>query len=70
MSHSSSKSVIIDSVKSLRGSWNTCAVSWSDQNAEQFEKEYLSGIESAARRACDAIDHLRSACDEARRSCE
>lgn len=70
MSLSSSKAVLTDSVKLLRLSWQKCSSSWSDQKAEQFEHDYLSRIDPAARQACDAMDHLRSACDEARRACE
>lgn len=70
MSLSSSKGVLTDAVKSLQVSWQRCKGSWSDQNAEQFERDFLSKIDSATRQACDAMDHLRSACDEARRACE
>jgi hypothetical protein len=70
MSLSSSKGVLTDAVKSLRVSWQRCNTTWLDHNAEQFERDFLSRIDPAARQACDAMDHLRSACDEARRACE
>tara|TARA_R110002072_G_scaffold42064_21_gene118949 strand:- start:238694 stop:238906 length:213 start_codon:yes stop_codon:yes gene_type:complete len=70
MSHSSSKGVITDAVKQLRASWVRCKSSWTDQNAERFEEEYIARLDQPVRQACEAIDRLQSACDEARRAGE
>ena len=70
MSHSSSKGVITDAVKQLRASWGRCKSSWTDQNAERFEDEYIARLDQPVRQACEAIDRLQSACDEARRAGE
>tara|TARA_A100001391_G_scaffold186599_1_gene155893 strand:- start:2886 stop:3098 length:213 start_codon:yes stop_codon:yes gene_type:complete len=70
MSHSSSKGVITDAVKQLRASWARCKSSWTDQNAERFEDEYIARLDQPVRQACEAIDRLQSACDEARRAGE
>lgn len=70
MSHSSSKGVITDAVKQLRVSWVRCKSSWTDQNAERFEEEYIARLDQPVRQACEAIDRLQSACDEARRAGE
>ena len=67
---SSGKGQLMDAVKSLSLSWRRCRTSWLDQNAERFEKDFIDGIEPAARQACNAMDRLESACDEARRACE
>ena len=69
MSQSVGKGVLIDAVKGLRQSWSRCSASWSDQNAKQFEADYISNLDAPVRQACDAMDRLQSACDEARRTC-
>ncbi len=70
MSHSSSKAILIDSMKHLRASWVRCKSSWADQNAERFEEDYIARLDQPVRQACEAIDRLQSACDEARRAGE
>jgi hypothetical protein len=70
MSTSAGKAILIDSVKQLNISWKRCKQSWSDQAADRFEEDYLAHLEGATRQACNAIDRLQSACDEARRASE
>ena len=70
MSQTVGKGMLIDAVKQLRVSWNRCQSSWNDENAKHFENEFLGHLDSAARQACDAMDRLQSACEEARRVCE
>jgi len=70
MSVSAGKGVLTDAVKLLHRAWNRCKASWTDHAAERFEKDFIDPVEPAARRACDAMDRLQSACDEARRACE
>lgn len=67
---SAGKGQTMDAVKSILISWRRCRASWQDHNAEQFEKDFIEGIEPAARQACNAMDRLESACDEAKRACE
>ena len=70
MSQAVGKGMLIDAVKHLRLSWKRCSSSWSDQNADRFAAEYIENFDPLVRRACDAMDRLQSACDEARRTCE
>lgn len=70
MSHSSSKGLLTDAVKQLRISWTRCKSSWMDHTAERFEEDYISNLDQPVRQACEAIDRLQSACDEARRAGE
>jgi len=70
MSLSSGKGMLTDSMKQLRISWRRCKASWTDQNAERFEADFISNLDPIVRQACDAMDRLQSACDEARRAGE
>ena len=70
MSRSSGVGILSDAVKGLHRSWERCRSSWTDQNADRFEKEFIDPIESAARQSRDAMERLQSICEEARRACE
>ncbi|MFG0245297.1 MAG: hypothetical protein ACF8MF_04505 [Phycisphaerales bacterium JB052] len=70
MSQSSGKGILTDAVKQLRLSWRRCKPSWSDQNAEHFEQDFISNLDQPVRQSCDAMDRLQSACDAARRAAE
>ncbi len=70
MSRSSGVGILSDAVKSLHQSWQRCRSSWSDQNADRFEAEFIDPVENAARQSRDAMERLQSICEEARRACE
>ena len=70
MSLSSGKGMLTDAVKHLRVSWRRCKSSWADQNAERFEQDFIANLDQPTRQACDAMDRLQSACDEAKRAAE
>ena len=70
MSRSSGVGILSDAVKGLHRSWHRCQSSWTDQNADRFEKEFIHPVESAARQSRDAMERLQSICEEARRACE
>lgn len=70
MSRSSGVGILSDSVKGLHRAWQRCRSSWTDQNADGFEAEFIAPIESAARQSRDAMERLQSVCEEARRACE
>lgn len=70
MSLSAGKGILADAAKAVHRAWGRCRESWTDQNAEQFGRDFIDPIEPATRQTIEAMDRLQSACDEARRACE
>lgn len=70
MSHAVGKGLLFDASKQLRRDWDQLTQSWSDQNAQAFEKRYIAPIDHHVRRACEAMDRLAQASESARRACQ
>ncbi len=70
MSNAIGKGLLFDASKQLHHEWAQLAQSWTDQNAQAFEKRYIAPIDHHVRRACEAMDRLAQAAESARRACQ
>ncbi|MDQ7012644.1 MAG: hypothetical protein Q9O74_01955 [Planctomycetota bacterium] len=70
MSMSGGQGMLLDASKQFVRDWSRLHESWTDQNAEAFEKRYIAPIEGHVRRAAEAMDRLGEIAAAARRACE
>jgi len=70
MSLSVGRGLLLDAQKQFLLDWARLHESWTDQNAEAFEKQYIQPIESHIRHASEAMERLAEVAAAARRACE
>jgi hypothetical protein len=57
-------------VKDLTQKWHETKMSWTDQQAEEFEKRYIQQFEGDLRQAVTAMEHMASVLNQVYRDCE
>jgi len=60
---------LIKAGKTLMADWQQVKESWRDENCRQFEKKYISQLETDIRAAAQAMEHIASMLAGARRDC-
>lgn len=70
MSMSVGRGLLLDAKKKFLQDWARLHDSWTDQNADAFEKRYIHPIESHVRQASESMERLAEIAAAARRACE
>lgn len=70
MSLSASRVVLADAAKTLQQKWKATEEVWGDDQARQFDAEFISSIEPKVRQAVEAIMEFEVEFAAARRACE
>ena len=70
MSINVGRNLLLTAHKDLKVHWRLVREHWVDQKAEDFEQEYLSGLEPAVRSALAEMEHAAEVLEKARRECE
>ncbi len=70
MSISLGRGLLLDAQKQIMLDWARLHESWTDQNAEAFEKRYIQPLDSQVRHASEAMERLAEIAAAARRACE
>lgn len=70
MSLSSCRSRMVSLTRELAVHWRETRESWTDDQAERFERQYLDGLFAAVDRASAALEQLDEIVGKARRDCE
>ncbi len=70
MSLSLGRGLLLDAQKQFMRDWAQLHESWTDQNAEAFEKRYIQPLEGQIRHASEAMERLAETAAAARRACE
>jgi hypothetical protein len=70
MSSSVGRGLLLDAKKKFMQEWARLNESWTDQNADAFERRYIQPVEGQVRRASEAMEQLADVAAAARRACE
>jgi len=70
VSLSAGRGLLLDAQKQLLLEWSRLRESWTDQNADAFEKRYIDPVDGQVRRATEAMERLAEIAAAARRACE
>ena len=69
MSTSESRAKLIQAAKKLMADWQQAKEAWRDDNAQQFDKKYMSPLESSIRAAVLAMERVESMLESAQQDC-
>lgn len=69
MSTIESRAKLIQAAKILRAQWQQVQEAWRDDNCLQFDKKYMTPLESSIRAAALAMERLDTMLDSAQRDC-
>jgi hypothetical protein len=67
MSAMESRAKLIQAAKKLIVDWQQARETWRDENCRQFEKKYISPLESNIRAAAQAMERIGTMLDSAQR---
>jgi hypothetical protein len=70
VSLSAGRGLLLDAQKQFLQEWSRLRESWTDQNADAFEKRYIDPVDGQVRRATEAMERLAEIAAAARRACE
>lgn len=70
MSMSVGRGLLLDAKKQFLQEWSRLHETWTDQNADAFERRYIQPVEGQVRRASEAMERLADTAASARRACE
>lgn len=60
---------LMQAEKDLRSQWENARADWRDENARQFEQNFVSPLLARLRNVESALVHLGAVLQEARRDC-
>ena len=70
MSVIDSRAKLILAAKKLSGDWRLAREAWRDENARQFEKQFMSVLELNIRAAALAMERMGNALESAQHDCK
>ena len=70
MSMSAGRGLLLDAKKQFLQDWSRLHESWTDQNADAFERRYIQPVDSMVRHASESMERLAEVAAAARRACE
>lgn len=57
-------------MKDLAQRWGETKMSWTDQQAAEFERRYVQQFEADLRQAVTAMEHMATVLNQVHRECE
>ena len=69
MSATESRAKLIQAAKKLMAEWQQVKEAWRDENCQQFDKKYMSPLESSIRAAALAMERMETMIDGAQQDC-
>jgi hypothetical protein len=64
-----SRAKLIQAAKKLMADWQQAKEAWRDDNCQQFDKKYMTPLESSIRAAALALERMETMLDGARQDC-
>jgi hypothetical protein len=64
-----SRAKLIQAAKKLMADWQQVQEAWRDENCQQFDKKYMSPLESSIRAATSAMERMETMIDGAQQDC-
>lgn len=69
MSAIESRAKLIQAAKQLMTQWQQTQEAWRDDNCQQFDKKYMTPLESSIRAAAQAMERMDTMLDSAQQDC-
>jgi len=69
VSATESRAKLIQAAKKLMADWQQVKEAWRDENCRQFDKNYMSPLESSIRAAALAMERMETMIDGAQQDC-
>lgn len=69
MSATESRAKLVQAAKKLMADWQQVKEAWRDENCRQFDKNYMSPLESSIRAATLAMERMETMIDGAQQDC-
>lgn len=69
MSTIQSRAKLIQAAKKLLADWQQAQEAWRDDNCQQFNKKYMTPLESSIRAAALALERMEAMLDSAQQDC-
>lgn len=69
MSAIESRAKLIQAAKQLMTDWQQAKEAWRDDNCQQFDKKYMTPLESSIRAAAQAMERMDTMLDGAQQDC-
>ncbi len=69
MSTIESRARLIQAAKNLLAQWQQVQEAWRDDNCQQFDKKYMTPLESSIRAAAVAMERMDAMLDSAQKDC-
>ncbi len=69
MSTIESRAKLIKAAKKLMADWEQATEAWRDDNCQQFDKKYMSPLESSIRAAALALERMDTMLESAQQDC-
>ena len=69
MSTTDSRAKLIQAAKKLMADWEQTREAWRDDNCQQFDKKYISPLESSIRAAALALERMDTMLESAQQDC-
>jgi hypothetical protein len=64
-----SRAKLIEAAKRLMADWQQAQEAWRDENCRQFDKKYMSPLESSIRAAATAMERVEIILESAQQDC-
>jgi hypothetical protein len=64
-----SRAKLIQAAKQLLTDWQQAKEAWRDDNCQQFDKKYMTPLESSIRAAAQAMERMDTMLDGAQQDC-
>ncbi len=69
MSTIESRAKLVHAAKKLMADWEQAKEAWHDENCQQFDKKYMSPLESSIRAAALALERMDTMLESAQQDC-
>ncbi len=64
-----SRAKLIQAAKNLLAQWQQAREAWRDDNCQQFDKKYMTPLESSIRAAAMSMERMDTMLDSAQKDC-
>jgi hypothetical protein len=64
-----SRAKLMQAAKKLMADWQQAKEAWRDDNCQQFDKQYMSPLESSIRTAALAMERVETLLESAQQDC-
>jgi hypothetical protein len=69
VSNIESRAKLIQAAKKLMADWEQVKEEWRDENCRQFDKKYMTPLESSIRAVALAMERMKTTLDAAQQEC-